>query len=60
MLTALLANTALLTLGIVGGVVLLLVIIFAAWWIKVRNDFVRLKNKAEEGLATIDVFLKKA
>lgn len=59
MLTALLANTALLTLGIVGGVVLLLVIIFAAWWIKVRNDFVRLKNKAEEGLATIDVFLKK-
>lgn len=59
MLTSLLANTGLIIFGIVGGVLLLLLIIGIAWWIKVRNDFVRLKNKVEEALATIDVFLKK-
>ncbi len=44
---------------IIGAIALVLVIIIAAWWIKTRNAFVRLKNKAEEGLATIDVYLKK-
>ncbi len=44
---------------IVGAIVLVAVIAIAAWWIKTRNAFVRLKNKAEEGLATIDVYLKK-
>ena len=49
--------------GIVVGVVVLLLVIVAicivAWWIKTRNAFVRLKNKAEEAWATIDVYLKK-
>ena len=49
--------------GIVIGVVFLFLIIIAicivAWWIKVRNAFVRLKNKVEEAWATIDVYLKK-
>ena len=44
---------------IVGAVILLLVICLAAWWISTRNEFVRLKNKTEEGMATIDVYLKK-
>ena len=45
--------------AIIIGVVLLLAIIVIVWWIKVRNAFVRLKNKVEEAWATIDVFLKK-
>lgn len=46
--------------GIVVGVIaVILVIAVVAWWIKTRNEFVRLKNKGEEGLATIDVYLKK-
>lgn len=46
--------------GIVVGVLaLILIIALVAWWINTRNDFVRLKNKSEEGMATIDVFLKK-
>lgn len=47
---------------VVGAVVLLLVIVaicIVAWWIKTRNAFVRLKHKAEEAWATIDVYLKK-
>ena len=47
---------------VVGAVFLLLVIVaicIVAWWIKTRNAFVRLKNKAEEAWATIDVYLKK-
>ena len=44
---------------IVVGVVALLAIIVGIWWISTRNDFVRLKNRVEEGWATIDVFLKK-
>ena len=44
---------------IVGIVVFVAIIAIVAWWIKTRNAFVRLKNKAEEGLATIDVYLKK-
>lgn len=44
---------------IVVGAILLLAIIFVAWWINVRNAFVRLKNKVEEAWSTIDVYLKK-
>ncbi|MBE7084459.1 MAG: LemA family protein [Clostridiales bacterium] len=44
---------------VVGCVVVLLMIILIAWWIKTRNAFVRLKNKVEEAWATIDVYLKK-
>ena len=44
---------------IVIGIVVLLAIIVGIWWISTRNDFVRLKNRVEEGWATIDVFLKK-
>lgn len=46
-------------IGVSVAVVVILAIAVVAWWIKVRNDFVRLKNKAEEGMATIDVYLKK-
>lgn len=47
-------------IGIVAAVVVVIAVIgIAAWWIKTRNDFVRLKNRAEEGMATIDVYLKK-
>ena len=44
---------------IIVGVVLVLGIIVAAWWVSVRNEFVRLKNKVEEAWSTIDVYLKK-
>lgn len=44
---------------IIVGVVALLAIIVGIWWISTRNDFVRLKNRVEEGWATIDVYLKK-
>ena len=44
---------------IIGVVVLILVIVIVAWYIKTRNNFVRLKNRVEEAWATIDVFLKK-
>ena len=54
----------LLTMGwlvptIIIVVVLLLAVILIGWWIKVRNDFVRLKNQVDEAWATIDVYLKK-
>ncbi len=41
------------------AIVVILVIVVVAWWIKTRNDFVRLKNRLEEAWATIDVYLKK-
>ena len=44
---------------IIAVVVVLLAIILVSWWIKTRNNFVRLKNKVEEAWATIDVYLKK-
>ena len=43
----------------VGAVVVILAICIIAWWIKTRNNFVRLKNRVEEGMSTIDVYLKK-
>jgi LemA protein len=39
--------------------VLILIISLVSWYIKTRNDFVRLKNRVEEAWATIDVYLKK-
>lgn len=44
---------------VVGALAVILIIAVIAWWIKTRNEFVRLKNKSEEGMATIDVYLKK-
>ncbi len=49
------------TLIIVGVVALVVILLLSVviWWIKTRNAFVRLKNRVEEGWATIDVYLKK-
>ena len=60
MLNSLLFNWGLF-LGILIPCVVLagLVIGVVGWWVKTRNDFVRLKNKVEEAWATIDVYLKK-
>lgn len=44
-------------IGIIVGAVLLIAILI--WWVSTRNNFVRLKNRVEEGSATIDVYLKK-
>ena len=58
MLHALLWSTGA-TIGVVIGAIVLLAIIVIGWWIGTRNDFVRLKNRVEEGMSTIDVYLKK-
>ncbi len=62
MLNLLLLSTGAI-IGIVVGAVALLIIIMViaivAWWIRVRNEYVRLKNRVEEAWATIDVYLKK-
>ena len=57
-------NSLLISIGGIIGIAVAVAIVLAAigiaaWWIGTRNDFVRLKNKAEEGMATIDVYLKK-
>ena len=44
---------------IVIAVLLILAIVVIAWWISTSNKLVRVKNKAEEAWATIDVYLKK-
>ena len=60
MLHSLLALDTGAVIGIVVGViVVILAIVVIAWWINTRNDFVRLKNRVEEGMSTIDVYLKK-
>ena len=59
MLHSLLWSTGATVGVIIGAVVLVLAIAIIAWWIGTRNDFVRLKNRVEEGMATIDVYLKK-
>ncbi|MBQ7831201.1 MAG: LemA family protein [Clostridia bacterium] len=59
MLHALLISTGAI-IGIVVAIVLVILLIAViAWWISTRNNFVRLKNRVEEGWATIDVYLKK-
>ena len=59
MLHSLLISTG----GIIGIIVaivaVILVVAVISWWISARNNFVRLKNRVEEGWATIDVYLKK-
>ena len=62
MLHSLLLGTGAIIAIVVAVVVLLILIIaiaIVAWWIGVRNAYVRLKNKVEEAWATIDVYLKK-
>ena len=44
---------------IIVAVILLVVIIAVAWWISVRNKFVRLEVSCDESLSGIDVYLKK-
>lgn len=59
MLNSLLINVGSIVGMIAGAVAVILVISLVAWYIKTRNDFVRLKNKVEEAWASIDVYLKK-
>ena len=59
MLQALLISGGALAAIIIAVVVVVLAIAVIGWWIKTRNDFVRLKNKVEEAWASIDVYLKK-
>ena len=40
-------------------IVVILAIAIIGWWVGTRNEFVRLKNRVEEGMSTIDVYLKK-
>lgn len=44
---------------IIGLVAILLVIILVAWAIGIYNKLIKLRNNAEEGFSTIDVYLKK-
>ena len=44
---------------IVVGAVLVLVVAIVAWVIAVYNKLVRLRNVAEEGYSTMDVYMKK-
>lgn len=59
MLHALLISTGAIIGIVVAVVAVILLIVVIAWWIGTRNNFVRLKNRVEEGWATIDVYLKK-
>ncbi len=60
MLHSLLFNWGLfLGISIPVAIVVILVIVCVVWYIKTRNDFVRLRNMVEEAWATIDVYLKK-
>ena len=59
MLHSLLLGTGAIVGIVVAVVAVILLIVVISWWIGTRNDFVRLKNRVEEGWATIDVYLKK-
>ena len=59
MLHSLLMSTGAIIGIVVAVVAVILLIVVIAWWIGTRNNFVRLKNRVEEGWATIDVYLKK-
>jgi len=62
MLHSLLLSSGAIVAIVVCSIVALLVIVgvvIAVWWINTRNNFVRLKNRVEEAMATIDVYLKK-
>lgn len=45
--------------GIVIGIVAVLLLIFAIWYISTHNGLVKKRNVLEEAWATIDVYLKK-
>lgn len=45
--------------GIVIGIVAVLLLIFAIWYISTHNGLVKKRNIMEEAWATIDVYLKK-
>ena len=55
----LLSQGAVIGISVGVGAAVLLLIIFFAVWIALRNKLLRLKNQAEEAWATIDVQLKK-
>ena len=59
MLHALLLSGGAIAAIVIGGILLIAGIAIATWWIGTRNNFVRLKNRVEEAMATIDVYLKK-
>ncbi len=42
-----------------AGVLFLTIIAIVAWWIGCYNALIRLKNNAEEGYSTMDVYMKK-
>ena len=44
---------------IIAGSVLFLILILVFWWIGCYNSLIRLKNQAEEGYSTMDVYMKK-
>ena len=44
---------------VIGGVILLTVALIVGWIIGCYNALVRLKNNAEEGYSTMDVYMKK-
>ena len=54
-------NTLLMGMGALVGIIIgvIVLIILICWWVSTRNNFVRLKNRVEEGMSTIDVYLKK-
>lgn len=46
-------------IGIVAGVIVVLIVIVAVWYIATANTMIRMKNATEEAWSTIDVYLKK-
>lgn len=46
-------------LTVIGGVILLIAISIAGWVISVYNALIRLRNNADEGYSTMDVYMKK-
>lgn len=54
-----LLNANLTALWIVLGVIGAIILLIALWIFVSYNSLVRLKNNAEEGYATMDVYLKK-
>lgn len=41
------------------GVVLLTTFIIIAWWVSTYNKIIKLRNNAEEGYSTMDIYMKK-
>lgn len=47
------------TLGIVGIIIAVIVVLFILWYITTYNGFVKMRNQVKEAFATMDVYLKK-